>query len=154
MPAVWRSETCIVARWSSLYPAAWSVSFAPSSSLHDDAQLGNQSQCFSWTVFGKTRSLRLTAKDPKQREWRLDGYPVADFTVLKSALRGYDVTLKVHRMNSAGTQHGLAKVYRESSIQCFGEFDNMSSNTYKMILLSRVTILCTNVFFFLFLGKI
>jgi POB3-like N-terminal PH domain len=65
----------------------------------------------AWTAFGKTGSLRLAGKDPKQQEWRLDGFPLADFDVLKSTLKSnYDVTLKVHTMSSAGTQYGLSKV--------------------------------------------
>jgi POB3-like N-terminal PH domain len=65
----------------------------------------------SWTVFGKTGSLRLAGKDPKQHEWRLDGFPLADFDMLKSTLKtNYDVNLQVHNMSSAGTQYGLTKV--------------------------------------------
>lgn len=65
----------------------------------------------SWTVFGKTGSLRLAGKDPKQQEWRLDGFPLADFDELKSTLKtNYDVSLKVLSMSSAGTQYGISKV--------------------------------------------
>lgn len=65
----------------------------------------------SWTVFGKTGSLRLAGKDPKQQEWRLDGFPLADFDELKSTLKSnYDVSLKVLSMSSAGTQYGISKV--------------------------------------------
>jgi POB3-like N-terminal PH domain/Structure-specific recognition protein (SSRP1) len=78
-----------------------------------------QVQSASWTVFGKTGSLRLRCgqdnsnKDSKHQlhEWRLDGFPLADFDALKGALHAkFKVDLKVHPMSAAGTQYGISKV--------------------------------------------
>jgi POB3-like N-terminal PH domain len=65
-----------------------------------------------WTVFGKTGLLRLQiASDARQHEWRLDGFPVADFDALKGHLQSlYAVDLKVLPMSAAGAQYGITKI--------------------------------------------
>jgi POB3-like N-terminal PH domain len=64
-----------------------------------------------WTVFGKTGLVRLSTSDPKQHEWRLDGFPVADFDVLAATLSSlYEVELDVLNMSAAGAQYGITKV--------------------------------------------
>jgi hypothetical protein len=64
-----------------------------------------------WTVFGKTGLVRLSTSDPKQHEWRLDGFPVADFDVLAATLSSlYEVDLEVLNMSAAGTQYGITKI--------------------------------------------
>lgn len=67
-----------------------------------------------WTVSGKSSGLlRLQTSDTKQQshEWRLDGFPVADFDVLKEKLKStYKVDLKILNLSAAGTQYGITKI--------------------------------------------
>lgn len=65
----------------------------------------------SWTVVSKTGLVRLTTSDAKQHEWRLDGFPVADYTVLQERLLSlYQVPLIVTNLSSAGTQYGVTEI--------------------------------------------
>lgn len=66
----------------------------------------------AWNAVGKNTGLvRLMTSDSKQHEWRLDGFPVADFDVLKEKLQSlYSLELKVLNMSAAGTQYGITKI--------------------------------------------
>jgi structure-specific recognition protein 1 len=65
-----------------------------------------------WTVFGKAGLLRIpTTGHNIKHEFRFDGFPVADYDVLKGQLQAlFQVDLKVHPMSAAGTQYGLPSI--------------------------------------------
>lgn len=67
-----------------------------------------------WTVFGKSGHLRIQIHTEKENsknlkhELRFDGFPTADFDLLKDTLKqNFDCDLQQHNMSSAGTQYGL-----------------------------------------------
>ena len=71
----------------------------------------------AWTVFGKSGHLRLQIKTDKENaknlkhEFRFDGFPTADFDLLKDTLQqNYDLDLQQHNLSSAGTQYGITSI--------------------------------------------
>jgi hypothetical protein len=64
-----------------------------------------------WTVFGKSGLLRLQSSDARRHELRFDGFPVADFDMLRKTLDdNYSVDLRTLNISSAGAQYGLTSV--------------------------------------------
>lgn len=66
-----------------------------------------------WTVFGRSGHLRVQTKKDSglKHELRFDGFPVADFDMLKAALRkNYNLDLQVHNLSASGTQYGLTTI--------------------------------------------
>lgn len=71
-----------------------------------------------WTVFGKSGHLRIQMKTDKdnaaknlKHEFRFDGFPSADFDLLKDTLKqNYDLDLQQYNVSAAGTQYGLTSL--------------------------------------------
>ena len=66
-----------------------------------------------WTVFGRSGHLRVQTKTNSglKHELRFDGFPVADFDMLKSTLRkNFNLDLQIHNLSAAGTQYGLTTI--------------------------------------------
>jgi hypothetical protein len=66
-----------------------------------------------WTVFGRSGHLRVQTKKESglKHELRFDGFPVADFDMLKATLRkNFNLDLQVHNLSAAGTQYGLTTI--------------------------------------------
>lgn len=70
-----------------------------------------------WTVFGKSGHLRIQMKTDKENakslkhEFRFDGFPTADFDLLKDTLKqNYKLDLIQHNLSPAGTQYGITNI--------------------------------------------
>jgi hypothetical protein len=68
-----------------------------------------------WTVFGRSGLVRVQTNSSGsgnlKHEYRFDGFPVADFDVIKTVLKEkYSIDLKVLNISAAGTQYGLTKI--------------------------------------------
>jgi hypothetical protein len=70
-----------------------------------------------WTWMGKNMGLLRIAiansdsKQSYQQDWRLDGFPAADFDLLKAKWEAlYQMDLQVGNMSAAGTQYGVPSI--------------------------------------------
>jgi POB3-like N-terminal PH domain len=97
------------------------------------------SACY-WTMFGRSGHLRVQTDKSNhlKHELRFDGFPAADFELVKKTMQNmYGIELSIKNMSAAGTQYGLTTVkgknlvFRHCILEGTGGTDNEEGEEFE-----------------------